>query len=175
YMVTGSLMKIIYSIGLAVITASGGLMILSGFGTMAQGNNPYFGQSMAVAGLFTVISGLFVIGVGNLLWRIACETWVVLFSMHEIMSSIERLMRHGAEGAVVVTTGQSTGWSPGSGAQAYAPAAQPPPPALPFPTSASAPAPAPRPANPGHPCPRCGAQVRTGVAFCGNCGTQVPG
>jgi hypothetical protein len=169
YMVTGSLMKVIYTIGLVVITGSGGLIILSGFGTMAQGTDRYLGQTMVVAGMFTVVSGLFVIGVGNLLWRIACETWVVLFSMHEIMSSIERLLRHGAGGAVVVAARESAGWSPGPGAQAYAPPAQPQPSATPFPT------PAPRPASPGRPCPRCGAQVRAGVVFCGNCGAQVPG
>ncbi len=169
YMVTGSLMKVIYTIGLLVITGSGGLIVLSGFGTMAQGNDPFFGRSMAVAGMFTVISGLFVIGVGNLLWRIACETWVVLFSMHEVMSSIERLLRHSPGSAVVAEARESAGWSSGSGAPAYPPAAQTSPSAQPLPAPAS------RSASPGHLCPRCGAQLRAGVVFCGNCGAQVPG
>ncbi len=27
---------------------------------------------------------------GNLLWRVLCETWILLFSMHEQLTSIKR-------------------------------------------------------------------------------------
>jgi hypothetical protein len=84
------------------------------------------------------------------------------------------------------------------GAPAAAPAAQPaqvPPPAqAPVPAAmpasppvqasapaqapapAAAPAPAPAPPTPAGPrsCSRCGAQLRPGAAFCGQCGAQVP-
>lgn len=45
---------------------------------------------------YTPADGLHIIGavalftVGNLLWRLLCEAWILLFSVHEILASIEK-------------------------------------------------------------------------------------
>jgi hypothetical protein len=40
------------------------------------------------------MQGLFIIFIGNLLWRIICEGVILLFSVHEILSSIENKLKH---------------------------------------------------------------------------------
>jgi len=65
------LIKIIYSIGAAVLTVAG-IEICIEKGPM----------------------GVLFIVLGNLLWRIICEGMILLFSVHEILSSIENELKH---------------------------------------------------------------------------------
>jgi pSer/pThr/pTyr-binding forkhead associated (FHA) protein len=55
------------------------------------------------------------------------------------------------------------------------PAPAPAPAAKPQPAPAPAPAPAPQPAADPSSCANCGARIQPGFAFCGACGTPVPG
>ena len=67
-MVSGSLIKILYIIGILLIT-------ISGFILMSQDDD-------------LVLLGLILIVVGNLFWRIICEGLIVIFSLHETSVSI---------------------------------------------------------------------------------------
>ncbi len=173
YMVTGNLMKIIYCIGMAVITLIGVFMILSGLGSMLQANNSLFGGSgMVVAGFLGIVSGFMVILPGNLLWRIACETWIVLFSMHEMMGSIEKLLQRGA--GVTASSGieQPVAALPGSAPLNYGAAVQASSAVNPFVSPQPALASQPQTAWQTRACPHCGNQIKAGATFCGSCGRQ---
>ena len=75
-MITTGLFKLLYILGFVGITLAGlGLMLVT------QG---YYGDRTT-----SFIQGLIVIVVGNIVWRIICEAWIVLFSIHEILASIQ--------------------------------------------------------------------------------------
>ena len=42
---------------------------------------------------YKTLIGIAVIIFGNLIWRIICESWILLFSMHDILCSIEKKVR----------------------------------------------------------------------------------
>ena len=68
-LVTTSIIKGVYLLGAFVIT-------IASFVGMAQGG------SGVLAGLIGVI-------LGNLIWRVVCENIIVLFDIHDILSSID--------------------------------------------------------------------------------------
>jgi len=68
-MLSLSLVKIIYAIGLIIITSFGIVIMVAGISDFS--------------GLLGIIAGSGVILFGNLIWRVICEWWVVFFSMHE--------------------------------------------------------------------------------------------
>ena len=74
-MISGTLIKILYVIGLIIITIGGIVMI-------AQGSDMYRGGEAFVLG------GIALIIFGNILWRIICEGWIIIFSLHETTVSI---------------------------------------------------------------------------------------
>jgi len=74
-MISCTLIKILYVIGMIVITIGGIVMIV-------QGSDMYRGGEAFVMG------GLALIIFGNILWRIICEGWIVMFSLHETTVSI---------------------------------------------------------------------------------------
>jgi len=74
-MVSPILIKIIYSVGLIGITLYGFYAIFGN--TTAQ---------MKVIGLLSIL-------LGNLFWRILCEGWILLFSIHDILGSIEKKLK----------------------------------------------------------------------------------
>ncbi len=69
-MVSMQIIKIIYILGLAVITIGGIVTLLNNF-----------------------LTGLIAIIFGNLIWRLICETSILLFSMHEILGSIDNKLK----------------------------------------------------------------------------------
>jgi len=80
-MISGILIKILYVIGIIAITIGGILMIAKG-------------SDMRYGGGGIILGGLALIILGNLLWRIICEGWIVIFSMHEgIVSILKELKR----------------------------------------------------------------------------------
>jgi len=80
-LISGTLIKILYVIGIIVITIGGILMIAEG------SHMRYGGEGLILGGLALLI-------LGNLLWRIICEGWIVIFSMHEgIISILNELKR----------------------------------------------------------------------------------
>lgn len=73
-MISRGLIKFAYSIGMVVITIISIVMIIGG------------GQSKTELLLF----GLLLLVFGNLFWRIICESTILIFSIHEVLVSIER-------------------------------------------------------------------------------------
>jgi cytochrome c biogenesis protein CcdA len=69
-MVSTGIIMVIYILGLAVLT-------IGGFVRFIQG------------GVNSLI-GLGIIIFGNLLWRVFCEGWILIFSVHDILGSIEK-------------------------------------------------------------------------------------
>lgn len=78
-MITPIIIKILYLLGLLIITIwSMGIVFgkFSGIFWFITGNQ-------FLAGLLTLIFG-------NVIWRVLCETVIVLFSIHERLRSIEK-------------------------------------------------------------------------------------
>ena len=63
-LITGSVIRYVYAVGVAVLTAAGIL-------TMFNGRT---GIAIGIAALT----------LGNLLWRLACEGTIVFFSIHDL-------------------------------------------------------------------------------------------
>jgi len=74
-MISGTLIKIMYAIGLIAITIGGVGVIIDGF------NQRRGGELIVLGGLALVIFG-------NLIWRIICEGLIIIFSIHETTVSI---------------------------------------------------------------------------------------
>lgn len=74
-MVTTSLIKWLYILGMIVVSGLGLFMFVAG-------SNTLFG------GEIFIFTGLVVIIFGNLVWRIMCESWIISFSLHETAVSI---------------------------------------------------------------------------------------
>ncbi len=70
YMLGTALFKYVYLIGAIVVTVFGVVMIFQGG--------------------FNTLIGLGLITLGNLLWRVCCETWFLFISIHDILASIEK-------------------------------------------------------------------------------------
>jgi len=75
-MVSGAIIKVLYAVVAAAITIAGIMMIVSGL----QEDRLLEGAG----------AGLALLVVGNLLWRLICEGLILLFSIHEVLVSIER-------------------------------------------------------------------------------------
>ncbi|MCF7885104.1 MAG: DUF4282 domain-containing protein [Candidatus Marinimicrobia bacterium] len=74
-MISTSIIKFLYAIGAIVITIVGFTGIFSPSG--GQGNP-----------LINFLINLIIVVLGNLLWRILCEAWILLFSIHDMLGSI---------------------------------------------------------------------------------------
>lgn len=70
-MVSMSILKLLYILGALGITI-GGIVTL-------------FRES--------IWQGLIVIVIGNLVWRVVCELWILLFSIHKTLVSIEENLK----------------------------------------------------------------------------------
>jgi len=78
-MVSTSIIKLIYFLGIIGITILG---ILGMAGVFVENEN----------GAGYVLGGLLIIIFGNLVWRIFCEGWILLFSIHKMLGSIEKAL-----------------------------------------------------------------------------------
>lgn len=74
-MISGTLIKVLYIIGLIVLTIGGIVLIIQGFSDEFLPN---------------LAEGLGVIILGNLLWRMVCEGFIVIFSIHDAVIKISR-------------------------------------------------------------------------------------
>lgn len=89
-LVSASIIKAIYVTGAVILTAGGG--VLMAFPFLAYSVAPESPHAQPVlAGLY-LVAGAAIASVGNLLWRLMCEGWILLFSIHEMLASIERKM-----------------------------------------------------------------------------------
>lgn len=75
------LIKIIYVIGMVVIVVSALGMLKIGAEMRGSVKDEL------------LLSGIALLLFGNILWRIICEGWIVLFSMHEAMVAIHKTIK----------------------------------------------------------------------------------
>jgi hypothetical protein len=92
-LVSNTIIKTVYVIGLLVLTVLGLSQI--GFGIYGLFQQQSMSSPTGVPLLLAqpagaIASGLLVLIPGNLIWRLICEAWILVFSMHEMMASIER-------------------------------------------------------------------------------------
>jgi hypothetical protein len=81
------LIRIFYVIGLIWITGWGALAILGAIETRA-----YFGSNELM--WLSILWGVAILVLGNLLWRILCELVILLFNIHGHLSSIRNQLSH---------------------------------------------------------------------------------
>jgi len=85
-MITTSFVKVIYLFGSIALTAAGlALTTWAGLGLYHANISSQIGWRYVAIGAGTVI-------VGNLVWRIVCELWIVLFNIHARLASIDDAM-----------------------------------------------------------------------------------
>jgi hypothetical protein len=81
-MITTTFVKVIYFIGFLAITAGGvALAVWAGM----QLNDARIDR---VLGWRYVAAGVGLVVIGNLVWRVFCELWVVLFEIHSELVSV---------------------------------------------------------------------------------------
>jgi len=86
-LITPRFVKLIYVVGLLAMTAGGiGLAIWAGLGLRSA-------TLPTRMGVYYIAIGAGVAIVGNLVWRVLCEIWIVLFNIHNLLGSIERETR----------------------------------------------------------------------------------
>ena len=78
-MIAPILIKIIYVLGMIGVTVAGIVMIIQGMESRRQEELVYI--------------GLLYIVIGNLVWRLICEGWILMFKMHDTLVSIDKLLR----------------------------------------------------------------------------------
>ena len=78
-LVTPQLIKVVYLVGACFITAAGLLSIVS----------PDTLDEYAAGPIVTRLGGFAVLLIGNLVWRMMCEGAILLFSLHELLVSID--------------------------------------------------------------------------------------
>lgn len=74
-----TLILIVYALGFVFIT-------IKGFSTMFEKQESFFGMRSDISG--QILLGLAILIFGNLLWRIICEGAIILFSIHDELTSI---------------------------------------------------------------------------------------
>ena len=93
-LISVDLIKIVYMIGLFLITIGSISSIFYStsdpFGVGAGLLGLPFGAGLLEQGLpFGVVTGLLGLTFGNLFWRVSCEAFILLFSIHETLNSID--------------------------------------------------------------------------------------
>jgi uncharacterized membrane protein YvbJ len=80
-MISTTLVKVIYALGLVIITVSGiGMIVRATQAQQASGEQIWLGIAIVVF--------------GNLLWRLICEGSIVIFNIHEQLRSIDRQLKN---------------------------------------------------------------------------------
>ena len=83
-LVTTHLVRAFYFLGFIVLTAGGiALAVWAGMRLQSGALPTRIGEYYIAAGVGALI-------VGNLVWRVFCENWILLFNMHRLLASIER-------------------------------------------------------------------------------------
>jgi hypothetical protein len=87
-LITPHFVKLIYVLGSIALTAGGiGLAVWAGMGLRSATLPTRMGVRYIAIGAGIAI-------VGNLVWRVLCEIWIVLFKINERLGSIERETRY---------------------------------------------------------------------------------
>jgi len=75
-MVSRTLIQIIYILGALGLSIYGIILIVKAINSNGSGG--------------LIATGLGFLLLGNLIWRIICEAWILLFNIHDVLVSIER-------------------------------------------------------------------------------------
>ena len=87
-LITPRFVKFIYVIGLLALTIGGiGLAVWAGLGLRSATLPTRMGVYYIAIGAGAVI-------LGNLVWRVLCEIWIVLFNIHNLLGVIADEPRH---------------------------------------------------------------------------------
>src|SRR4030095_8623108 len=86
-LITPRFVRFIYVVGLLAMTVGGiGLAVWAGLGLRSA-------TIPTRMGVYYIAIGAAVAIVGNLVWRVLCEIWIVLFNIHNLLGSIESEIR----------------------------------------------------------------------------------
>jgi len=85
-MITTSFVKVVYFLGFLLLTAAGvALIVWAGL----QLNEATIDRLL---GWRYVASGTAIVTIGNIVWRVFCELWVVLFGIHDELVSVRHAL-----------------------------------------------------------------------------------
>jgi len=94
-MITPTFVKVIYFLGFLLLTAAGiGLIVWSG----VQLNDATIDRAL---GWRYVALGAAILTAGNIVWRVACELWVVIFGIHDELVAIKYRSSHSPTAHVI--------------------------------------------------------------------------
>ena len=71
-LVSRAIIKVLYFIGMLILTLGG------------------IGRLLTAYSQEETMVGILILTLGNILWRIICEGWILFFSIHDILASIEK-------------------------------------------------------------------------------------
>ena len=93
YMITPDIIKIIHVIGLIILNLAllGGLVV--GIIFLFAQDLDLEGYMIALVIVGAVIGAILAFFIVNIEWRIICETMILFFSMHEMLSTVEGELR----------------------------------------------------------------------------------
>jgi hypothetical protein len=87
-MIATPFLKTVYFLGFIALTVAGiGFAVWSGMGL-------HSGTLPTRVGVNYIAIGAGILIVGNLAWRVICETWILLFNIHALLASIDRGVKH---------------------------------------------------------------------------------
>src|SRR5712691_8653669 len=87
-MIATPFLKTVYFLGFIALTVAGiGFAVWSGM-SLHSGTLP------TRVGVNYIAIGTGILIVGNLAWRVICETWILLFNIHALLASIDRGVKH---------------------------------------------------------------------------------
>lgn len=93
YMVSTTIVKLIYVMGLLALAGLGFIQIALGVFALIQQSRtdlpalPLLTQPMTA--IVLIATGLLTLIPANFIWRLVCEAWILVFSMHELLASID--------------------------------------------------------------------------------------
>ena len=85
--ITTYFVRTIYALGFILLTSAGlGVVAWAGLRLNAE-------TIPTRTGVYLIAAGAGLALVGNLVWRMTCEFWLLLFNMHALLASIENQMK----------------------------------------------------------------------------------
>ncbi len=89
--ITPAVIKNIYKVGALLISVAG-LLLATSSPYVQQPAGTIFAFSTETSYITNIILGMFLIVIGNILWRAYCEYLVILFNIHEVLIDMRQKM-----------------------------------------------------------------------------------